>query len=193
MDDMTCFKCKSKGHKSENCNANVEEDPAYDNIEINEESEDNFPALVSTDKNANGQNSVIPDPLPETSAQKRGGTSTASDTSQIRPPKQANIDVTETSDTLRPVSPSSSQDNDSEGEGKSKKDLSIKDLLRPIYQNFIMNTDKYPLTFTNFSLFIDMCKGQQDISSIVDQFDLIEDIPALITTLSENYNLLDNQ
>lgn len=68
---------------------------------------------------------------------------------------------------------------------------SVKELLKPIEENYQSNTEKYPISFTNFSLVIEMIKGQKDPVPTVQEFTGI--LQGIIHTLDENDKLLNTR
>jgi len=78
---------------------------------------------------------------------------------------------------------------------KSKKvdkntQISIKDYLQPMERNFIQNTEKYPISFSNFTVLIDIVRGLPDPLDTITLF--TDDIPGIISILVDNYKFLEH-
>ena len=69
--------------------------------------------------------------------------------------------------------------------------VSVKELLKPLKDNFDNNIGKYPMSFSNFTVMMEMVKGQD--SPIATILEITNNIPGVIEMLIENYPLLQNR
>lgn len=69
-----------------------------------------------------------------------------------------------------------------------KEPVSIKEQLKHIEQNFKEHEKKYPISFSNFQLMMDMLKGESEPFPIISQF--TDDIDGVIQILEQNYPFL---
>lgn len=68
---------------------------------------------------------------------------------------------------------------------------SMKQIFQPLEKNFIENEDSYPISFVNFQLFVDMCKGAPILQDIVAEFSA--DPLTVIQMLQDDYPLLTDR
>ena len=67
----------------------------------------------------------------------------------------------------------------------SNSPLTLKQIFEPLASHYQENLDKFPLTFQNFTLFIDMCKGKQRITDLLKDFQMDTKIKELIFCIKD--------
>lgn len=217
-DKVRCFICNEFGHVSAACAQAINElenkNPEGDPMEITQEEVNTTPNSSKSDTNLQPFDdetacqivSIIHNP-PQHPPQKRPPPSTLSNDSTDD--KEPCSDSKVTSDTTPPSnSPTSAettkqQFNLKEKPTKSKtkkqktsktdhkEPASTKILLEPIKKNFEENKSKYPVSFSNFMLIMDLVKGHSNPASAIS--DMTENYGGICEILKENYRFLTHR
>lgn len=198
FDEFTCFKCKVKGHRAEDCPVEIE---TFTNDEQLEEN-----ALVTQpgnpEKNEIDHFPPLPPkrPLPSTSSSSVS-TSTlmeidapaSQEVNERRKKKQAKKQKIKHSDELPGQAEVSETDSGTETEEPSS---TLREILKPheVTINKKFKTNEFPLSATNFALFVDMSKGKTalEIQSILtDEFKVSSE--STIRMLTELHSVIKDR
>jgi len=193
LDEFTCFRCHNKGHRAEDCPQEREdiennEDNIYDNQMETEEN--TFADVVSHATETPQINDFAPLPSVTTEPVKRP--LSESSTSQVNEKPKEKRKKHKSS-----KSEQTSTEEDTQSEDDTEKGITpptIKEIFAPLEDPINKNQEKYPLTFKNFTLFVDMCKGPnvQNISQIIEDLQ-IKNLEALINMLKETKKFLQHR
>lgn len=72
-----------------------------------------------------------------------------------------------------------------------KEAISTKQLLQSIEENFENNKQRYPVSFNNFSILMDLTKGHKNPISVISE--ITNDYDGVIKILEENYQHLSHR
>ena len=80
---------------------------------------------------------------------------------------------------------SESEDDTEETADQLNQTLSTKQIFEPLAKYYQENQNTYPLSFQNFMMFMDMCKGKQNVEVLLNEFCLETKIKDLVVCLKE--------
>lgn len=240
FDEFTCFKCKSKGHRAEDC-PSISDDFIQNDNHSSELPPLNPSAISENDAASNSSTHLQETPTSadnsetdhsdydsvdsenEQSALSNKAHQESTDFDREFPPIRSNeqmkrpLSTASTSDLSalshrRPPkkkpkskrtkhSQTSSEDDagqESQGENmevdhpsENNDSLTLKETFAPLEENMKKFADRYPITLTNLSLFVDMVKDNKQ--AVIIAKDFTNDLKGLHTTLKENYKFLTNR
>jgi len=124
---------------------------------------------------------------PTTEAQKRRLSETSL-ASSLPPPTQAPKKSKEEISSLpgdQSGTFTESEDDAEESTEQQTHTLSLKQIFDPLITHYQEQQSTYPLSFQNFITFIDMCKGKQNLSSLLNDFGLDTKIKDLMLCIKE--------
>ncbi len=217
-DKVRCFHCKEFGHISAACPQAPDNDDIPDDYHMETHQKEDNPNLEPeisqpNHKPTNDRNSTFDDITAEQiqsvikdvihqSAPKRPPPSTISNESSStdiipNPPEF-------TSNSQKVITNTKQDDNGQIVRSKNKKPkmstnngtetnqpLSIKELLKPIEENFDLHKKEYPVSFSNFSLIMDLVRGHKNPISVIS--DISTDYSGIHSILKQNYPFLNHR
>lgn len=112
----------------------------------------------------------------------------------LKKPKEdtpsADQTVTTSAHNLPPGTPNDSDIEESVD--PSSPPLSLIQTFESLEPHYSANQSRYPLTFQNFCIFADMCKGKQLISPVLQDFNLHDQIPVMLACVKECRSHVNN-
>lgn len=213
-DELACFRCKSKGHKADDCPRDIEDEfsetsdmeqdpPNDDNVPISNTLD--FPPLIPSQPPLIDTITDTSD-IPAKIMDKKRTTSVLSDGSSSHISAQNPAEVPSHQDTPKPPkkkkkkdsspSPSNTRiielQNEEElpSEEEETNPPSTRSLLSPTEKNFTSGSD-YPLSYNNFVLLLDNIKKSKDPVSEVSL--MTDNLEGVVRMLEENYTVLEDR
>lgn len=82
-----------------------------------------------------------------------------------------------------PTNTSNLSDSDTDLEETNESLISLKQTFKQLEPHYSTNQSKYPLSFQNFCMFVDMSKGKTNLPALLQDFNLENKIKNLITCI----------
>lgn len=252
FDEFSCFKCKSKGHRAEDCSVIIEDiaknnttqanllqfpplkptessSPNINRAMENINSQTTTPTMMNNSTNINADGVIITElndsnrivahdfdkdenrnhetykrPLSTTSSSSipKSDLTTRKKKSKNKRKKQSESTSEDDSETdVKTAEDKMETDNveDTDSDpansstnlGTENETRTLKEIFAPLETNMTTYANRYPITLSNLSLFIDMCKVNNQAATIASEF--TPDLKGLHTTLKENYKFLTDR
>lgn len=203
-DEFSCFKCHSRGHRAEDCPIDETESMTPEDYETPtmEFEKSDTDTTVTTSINLNQTQNINLDlnsfpRLPSSEAVKRplSETSSSTHTNAInestkaiktarkkRKPSKTNPNISET-------------DTQTEDENEEdKRTPTLKEIFAPLEELVTKNQHRYPITFQNLKVFVDMCQAPNahNVAQVMDDL-RITNSTALAEMLKETRELITDR
>lgn len=217
-DKVRCYHCKEYGHISAACTQAAEFDDNFFDTDLMESNE-NDRVEKETDTNqcmqpseheivqqspkqndkvfddsmAQSIHSIINDVIHQPQSKRPPPSTISSVSSQEIPATCSNTPQ-------NPIQQNTTTPQDKSSRNKNKKQkvsindeqqVSTKVLLQPIEENFELHKKEYPVSFSNFTLIMDLVKGHSNPVSAIS--DITTDFCGISKILTENYKLLKHR